>query len=84
MNMQAPYQIEAQVEALEVISLDYALAYAALARRVAAVDAYIQAGMEQHANSIRAEIEDAMRVIAQAETSQAVIKPSSEEHCNVS
>lgn len=68
-------QIPSQVEELEVVSSDYALAYSALARRVAAVDAYIQAGMGRHDNSIRAEIEDAMRVIAQVETSYVVIKP---------
>lgn len=64
-----------QSETLEIIPTDYALAYSAIARRVAAVDAYIQAGMEQHANSIRAEIEDAMLVIAQAETTQVLVKP---------
>ena len=68
-----------QPETVEVIPLDYALAYSALARRVAAVDAYISAGLRNNSDLIRTEIGEAMLVIKQAETVQLVIKPSSEE-----
>ena len=64
-----------QVEQMEIIGPDYALAYSALARRVAAVDALMRSGAVASATThkIREEIEEAMLVIKQVETLFAVL-----------
>jgi hypothetical protein len=67
--------IPAQVEQMEIIGPDYALAYSALARRVAAVDALMRSGAVSSAitHKITEEIEEAMLVIKQVETPIAVL-----------
>jgi Mrp family chromosome partitioning ATPase len=67
--------IPAQVEQMEIIGPDYALAYSALARRVAAVDALMRSGAVSNAitHKITEEIKEAMLVIKQVETPIAVL-----------
>lgn len=61
-----------QVEQMEIIGPDYALAYSALARRVAAVDALIRSGNFASV-AIHKEIKEAMVVIKQVETPVVVL-----------
>jgi hypothetical protein len=61
-----------QVEQMEIIGPDYALAYSALARRVAAVDALIRNGNFASV-TIHKEIKEAMVVIKQVETPVAFL-----------
>ena len=61
-----------QVEQIEIIGPDYALAYSALARRVAAVDALLRNGCFA-STVIHKEITEAMAVIKQVETPFAVL-----------
>ncbi len=65
----------ARVEQMEISGPDYALAYSALARRVAAVDALMRSGAVSSAitHKITEEIEEAMLVIKQVETPIAVL-----------
>jgi hypothetical protein len=67
--------IPAQVEQMEIIGPDYALAYSALARRVAAVDALMRSGAVSSAitHKINVEIDEAMLVVKQVETPIAVL-----------
>jgi hypothetical protein len=67
--------IPAQVEQMEIIGPDYALAYSALARRVAAVDALMRSGAVSSAitRMINVEIDEAMLVVKQVETPIAVL-----------
>ena len=67
--------IPAQVEQMEIIGPDYALAYSALARRVAAVDALMRSGAVSSAitHMINVEIDEAMLVVKQVETPVAVL-----------
>jgi hypothetical protein len=60
------------VEQMEIIGPDYTLAYSALARRVAAVDALISNGSTA-SFAIKNEIEEAMLVIKQVETPFAYV-----------
>jgi hypothetical protein len=64
----------ARVEQMEIIGPDYARAYSALARRVAAVDALLRKGCVA-STVIHREITEAMAVIKQVETPVAVIAP---------
>jgi hypothetical protein len=70
--------IPAQVKQMEIIGPDYALAYSALARRIAAVDALMRSGAVSSAITykITEEIEEAMLVIKQVETPIAVLTAS--------
>ena len=67
--------IPAQVEQMEIIGPDYALAYSALARRVAAVDALMRSGAVSSAitHMINVEIDEAMLVVKQVETPIVVL-----------
>jgi hypothetical protein len=67
--------IPAQVEQMEIIGPDYALAYSALARRVAAVDALMRSGAVSSVitHMINVEIDEAMLVVKQVETPIAVL-----------
>ncbi len=60
---------------MEITGPDYALAYSALARRVAAVDALMRSGASANSltHKMREEIEEAMVVIKQVETTVAVV-----------
>ena len=63
---------ENKPERVELIPTDYALAYSALARRVAAIDAILRT--QQRAEKlIRAETDAAMATIEQVETPQFTI-----------
>ncbi len=63
---------KAVVEQMEIIGPDYTLAYSALARRVAVVDALIGNGSNT-SFAIKNEIEEAMLVIKQVETPFAYV-----------
>jgi hypothetical protein len=65
-------------ERVEIIPTDYALAYSALARRVAAIDAILRSDQwDKHClNRIRAEADAAMTTIQQVETVRLTILPS--------
>ena len=65
-----------QIEQMEIIGPDYALAYSALARRVAAVDALMRSGAVSSAitHKVHEEIEEAMLVIKQVETPVAFLR----------
>ena len=67
--------LEIKSERVEVIPTDYALAYSALARRVAAIDAILRADQwpEQCLKRLRAETDAAMATIQQVETPQFTI-----------
>jgi hypothetical protein len=68
-----PGQVEQmEVEQMKIIGPDYALAYSALARRVAAVDALLRKGCVA-STVIHKEITEAMAVIKQVETLFAVL-----------
>ena len=66
---------EIKPERVEVIPTDYALAYSALARRVAAIDAILRTRPwpEQWLKHLRAETDAAMATIQQVETTQLTI-----------
>jgi hypothetical protein len=66
---------EIKPERVEVIPTDYALAYSALARRVAAIDAILRTDewAEQRLKRLRAETDAAMATIQQVETPQFTI-----------
>jgi len=66
---------EIKPERVEVIPTDYALAYSALARRVAAIDAILRTDewAEQCLKLLRAETDAAMATIQQVETPQFTI-----------
>ena len=63
---------EIKPERIEVIPTDYALAYSALARRVAAIDAILRSDQwnEHCLKRVRAESDAAMTTIKQVETVQ--------------
>ena len=67
--------LEIKPERVEVIPTDYALAYSALARRVAAIDAILRTHQwpEQCLKPLRAETDAAMATIQQVETLQFTI-----------
>lgn len=67
--------LEIKPERVEVIPTDYALAYSALARRVAAIDAILRTDQwpEQRLKRLRAETDAAMATIQQVETPQFTI-----------
>jgi len=66
---------EIKPERVEVIPTDYALAYNAVARRVAAIDAILRTHQwpEQCLKLLRAETDAAMATIQQVETPQFTI-----------
>jgi hypothetical protein len=64
--------VEIKPERVEVIPTDYALAYSALARRVAAIDAILRTH-EWPEQLVRAETDAAMATIQQVETPQFTI-----------
>jgi hypothetical protein len=70
---------EIKPERVEVIPTDYALAYSALARRVAAIDAILRTDQwpEQCLKLLRAETDAAMATIQQVETPQFIISTPS-------
>jgi hypothetical protein len=70
---------EIKPERVEVIPTDYALAYSALARRVAAIDAILRTHPwpEQCLKHLRAETDAAMATIQQVETPQFIISTPS-------
>jgi hypothetical protein len=74
--------ILARVEQMEIIGPDYTLAYCALARRVAAIDALMRSGALPITHKITKEIEEAMVVIRQVETPVALLTTPVEEHTN--
>jgi hypothetical protein len=61
------------LQSVEFIPTDFALAYATLARRVAAIDAYL---LHNDPVNARKEVEKAMQVIEQVEYVRAVVLPS--------
>jgi len=67
--------LEIKPERFEVIPTDYALAYSALARRVAAIDAILRTHQwpEQCLKPLREETNAAMATIQQVETLQYTI-----------
>lgn len=67
-------------QSLEVHPPDLTIAYIALARRVAAIDAILRCGQLDRLclESVQKEIEAAMLVIEKAEAIQFVIKPTSD------
>ena len=71
--------LEIKPERVEVIPTDYALAYSALARRVAAIDAILRTDQwpEQCLKLLRAETDAAMATIQQVETPQFTISTPS-------
>ena len=71
-------------QALEVLPPDFTIAYVALARRVAAVDAILRCEQSDRfcLESVRKEMEAAMLVIEKAEAIQFVIKPTSDSDFN--
>jgi hypothetical protein len=68
---------EIKPERFEIIPIDYALAYSALARRVAAIDAILRSGQwdEQCLKRVRAESDAAMTTVQQVETVRFTISP---------
>ena len=66
---------EIKPERIELIPADYALAYSALARRFAAIDAILRSGQwpENCIKRLRAESDAAMMTIQQVETVQFTI-----------
>ena len=64
--------VEIKPELIEVIPTDYALAYSALARRVAAIDALLRTH-EWPEQLVREETDAAMATIQQVETVQFTI-----------
>jgi len=70
---------EIKPQRVEVIPTDYALAYSALARRVAAIDAILRTDQwpEQCLKLLRAETDAAMATIQQVETPQFTISTPS-------
>jgi hypothetical protein len=68
---------EIKPERFETIPTDYALAYSALARRVAAIDAILRSGQwDEHClKRVRAESDAAMTTIQQVETVRFTISP---------
>ena len=66
---------EIKPERIEVIPVDYSLAYSALARRVAAIDAILRSNQwDEHClKRVRAESDAAMTTILQVETVQFTI-----------
>ena len=64
--------VEIKPELIEVIPTDYALAYSALARRVAAIDAMLRTH-EWPEQLVREETDAAMATIQQVETVQFTI-----------
>lgn len=73
------------LEALEIIPPDFALAYASLARRVAAIDA-ILSGSEAPVSRmlrIQEEVSMAMKIIEQVETPFVLVnsQPTQQEDC---
>ena len=72
---------EIKPERIEPISTDYALAYSALARRIAAIDAILRSEQltEHCTKRLRAESDAAMMTIQQVETVQFTI--SSHPQC---
>jgi len=71
-------------QSLEVSPPDLTIAYIALARRVAAIDAILRCGQSDRfcVDNIQKEMEAAMLVIEKAETVQFVIKPTSDSDFN--
>jgi hypothetical protein len=72
-----PSMFEIKPERFEAIPTDYALAYSALARRVAAIDAILRSGQwDEHClKKVRAEADAAMTTIQQVETVRFTISP---------
>jgi hypothetical protein len=58
---------------VEILPIDFALAYSALARRVAAADAYL---LHNDTDNARREIEAAMQAIEQVEKLPMIAVPS--------
>jgi len=71
-------------QSLEVLPPDLTIAYIALARRVAAIDAILRCEQSDRfcLENIRKEAEAAMLAIEKAETIQLVIKPTSDSDFN--
>jgi hypothetical protein len=71
-------QILTNTDTVQVLTPDYALAYATLSRRVATIDAFLRSGMpvDQCILEIRVEIEEAMKTIEAVDTISFVVHPS--------